>query len=442
MGRTAAGLVVVGVVAMVCLVLPAARPVALMFEDEPRGSERGLGRVEQRNRMQSDGGLQFVNPRAVQGVFEVKPLNGPARESASRGRAGRGRAGAGWQSASQPRLSKRSRKASPPPQGNPPSAGKKVLSAMAQIEQMYSGLHGASDKAAATPLVNEGAAAQALAKSLRGEMPLKNLEGQMHKAIHIADAKIHQAMESSAAAEDELARYRKEVAGGEKLGVKDMEYLRATRNYAAYARKEVLDAEQLDDNGRKVLASAAGVLGSAHDAEVKARVTDDAAGLAAAQSLVSREIETVQKAKQAHAAAQHDRADSLENAFVSQVVDRVRHARYAKHAPNYASVAQLGQDSHKQLAQAQRTLRAAQATKVLAEKWLKRADYQDAVRSTVRHTQKDAAQSLAYLRAEEQAGAGAAHAGRARRVAMRHAAEEALAARKAELAAAASASGH
>lgn len=53
--------------------------------------------------------------------------------------------------------------------------------------------------------------------------------------------------------------------------------------------------------------------------QVKARVTDDAAGLAAAQSLVSREIETVQKAKQAHAAAQHDRADSLENAFVSQV---------------------------------------------------------------------------------------------------------------------------
>ena len=37
---------------------------------------------------------------------------------------------------------------------------------------------------------------------------------------------------------------------------------------------------------------------------------------------------------------------------------------------------QLGEDSHKALARAEHKLRAAEATKVTAEKWLKRADYQ------------------------------------------------------------------
>ena len=38
--------------------------------------------------------------------------------------------------------------------------------------------------------------------------------------------------------------------------------------------------------------------------------------------------------------------------------------------------AQLGEDSHKALARAEHKLRAAEATKITAEKWLKRADYQ------------------------------------------------------------------
>ena len=186
-----AGLLLLGV-AVVCLVLPAERPVALMFEDAPRGSEAAARELGQMGGAYSQASrLQMVPRSAVQGVYEMEPLNGPARASAARELADRGRTASGWQRAPQPSLLRRSSEASPP-LGNPPSSGKKEVSAMAHIEKMYSSLHGTSAQAAAAPLVHEWGAGAALARTVSGEMPLKNLEGQMQKAIHIADAQIHQ----------------------------------------------------------------------------------------------------------------------------------------------------------------------------------------------------------------------------------------------------------
>ena len=449
-GTLVAGTALATAVVLACLVLTRERPVSLMFEGAPQdpivspllsgydaseAAARELGRVveplagafPQARRMQMYrglGGIQRVPRSAVQAVYELEPL-GPAGQAGAEERPVRGRV------------------AMRPPKGSPHAkGGQAATSTIDTIQKMYSGLHDPEARAAGATLVNEGEAADALAKTVSGELPLKSLEGHMKKAINIAQEKIRVESEKEAGAEDELARYRKEVAASEQVGQKNLEYLRATRNYATFARKEVLNAERLDAEGQRVLAAAGTVLSRAHDAEVKARVTGDQAGLNKAQALVARELRAVEHAKAGHAEADKERADAKEETFVSQVIARVRAARFAKHPTHYARLERMGEDAHSRLAAAQRALRAAEATKRTAQKWLQRATYQDAVRATVSHTETDAERTLQYLRAEEAAGAKAAREGGKWSAAVRRAAQEALAARRAELAAAQSAVAH
>ena len=217
---------------------------------------------------------------------------------------------------------------------------------LGKVQRLYERLQNPRDRVSAATLVGEDESASALRSEVDRELPLqKNLADRMAKELRLTGLKMRDAQQERQLGEQELARYRAAVKKTETLEASNVHYLKAAHNYAVEARKEVLNAQQRDLSAAKVLAGAPAVLSQAHRAQVKARVTDNAAGLEAAGGVIDSEIRQVEAARAGEAAAAKERADADENAFVSRVINRVRLERYGGERPSAEALAQVNPSS-------------------------------------------------------------------------------------------------
>jgi len=314
--------------------------------------------------------------------------------------------------------------------------GARRRASLDKVERLYQQLQNPRDRAAAAVLVREDAAAQQLRSAVDRELPLKNLEGKMAKELRITGLKIRDAQEVKQLGDQELGRYHDAVHKGETLETSDVHYLKAAHNYALEARKEVLNAQTRDVAAEKVLAGSPAVLRAAHTAEVKARLTDNAAGLRRAGGVITSELSQVEEARTGEAQAAKQRADAKENAFVSRVINRVRQERFGGAYPSVKALAQQGAKAHEDISEATKELAINSANHIRAAKWLKRAKFQDQVRSVTRSTHQDDITAVDALESAESAGHSIDGAGQALRRDTAQASDEEQAAKQRELAAA------
>ena len=306
-----------------------------------------------------------------------------------------------------------------------------------KVERLYQQLQNPRDRAAASVLLREDADADALQAAVNKELPLQNLEGQMKKELRLTGLKMRDAQQVKQLGEQELSRYHQAVKDGEARDKSNVHYLKAAHNYALEARKEVLDAQRRDVAAAKVLQGAPAVLKEAHMAQVKARVTDNARGLQRAGGVIDKELSEVEAARAGEAAAAKERADAKENAFVSRVINRVRRERFGGAHQSVKALVEEGARAHKDISEAGEELASNEANHARAEKWLKRADFQDKVRQVAGSVDSEGDAAVKALRDSERAGKSIdAAAQRLRRYSMEASYEE-QAAKKRELTAAA-----
>lgn len=277
-------------------------------------------------------------------------------------------------------------------------------SSMDKVQRLYQRLQNPRDRAAAAVLVREDAAAIALRSAVDKQMPLQKLEGQMAKELRLTGLKMRDAAQVKQLGEQELARYHSAVQKGETLEASNVHYLKAAHNYAVQARTEVLDAQKRDLSAAKVLAGAPAVLSAAHKAEVRARVTDNAAGLTSAGGEINSELSEVEAARAGEAAAAKERADADENAFVSRVINRVRKERFGGSHPSVKALAEEGAKAHEDIAEASKEFSSNHLNHVRAQKWLKQAKFQDAVRTVTSATEDDDSKAIQDLEDSETEG--------------------------------------
>jgi len=306
-----------------------------------------------------------------------------------------------------------------------------------KVQRLYEKLQNPRDRAAATVLLHEDASANALQSAIARELPLQNLEGQMKKELRLTGLKMRDAQQVKQLGEQELVRYHKAVKEGEALDKSNVHYLKASHNYAVEARKEVLDAQRRDVAAAKVLEGAPAVLRAAHTAQVKARVTDNAAGLRRAGDVIDKELSQVEAARAGETAAAKERADAKENAFVSRVINRVRRERFGGVHPSVKALAEEGAKAHKDISEADQELASNLANHVRAGKWLKRAEFQDEVHKVTTAVSHEDGDAVRALRAAEKAGRSIDAAAQRLRRYSTEAAYEERAAKQRELAAAA-----
>jgi hypothetical protein len=275
---------------------------------------------------------------------------------------------------------------------------------MRKVQRLYERLHNPGDRAVAAGLLREDAMADALKEAVDRQHSFRKLESSMQKELRLSALKIKDAMQVKQLGEQQLARYRDAVHTGEKLDADNVHYLKAVQNYAVEARAEVLDAKKRDVAAAQVLAGAPAVLQEAHKDQVKARVTDDEAGLRKAELLIDREVHKVEQARAGEAAAAKERADANENAFVARVINRVRQQRFGGPRPGVKALAEEGAKGHKDVSEANMELRINRARHEHAEAVLKRARFQDEALAAAQDAEKDSTQAIAALAGVEEEG--------------------------------------
>ena len=324
----------------------------------------------------------------------------------------------------------------PPAERRGLSGAARRRASLRQVQRLYSRLQNPRDRAAAASLVREDASATALRAAVAADASLHAQEGKAEKELRLTRLKIKDARQVAQLGRQELARYHAEMLAARAREAGNVHYLKATHNFAEEARKEVLDAQARDAAAAKVLASAPAVLRGAHEAQVKARITDDPAGLRRAGEALGRELHKVEHARAGEAAAAKDRADAKENAFVATVIDRVRRQRFARANQSVKAIAMLGAKGHEEAAEAAQELQVNRARQRLAREVLRRAKTQDKIAAAARDTGRHVSKAIAALDAAEAAGrrldAGARRAGEASAAAAR----EEQSAKRSELAAA------
>jgi len=268
-------------------------------------------------------------------------------------------------------------------------------------EALASRLTDPQDREEAAWLLREDAAGHRLAALAALRRQRQGIsESQLKEEDRKLGDRLQKGKELERTAKVELRQYHSDLAAEEAWSRRQVQYLRATHNYAAMAQREMADAAETDKHSQELVAQSEQVLRAAHLAEVKARVTKNARELAAARASVGRDLEAVRGAEQGMARATAEKKTAAYNTYMSRVLNRVR-SKGSRPTETVGDLAKLGEQAHKDVARARGIIGGVEGEKARIERLLSSDRFEDRIRKVVQGASKHSEETLGDMAAIE-----------------------------------------